>query len=129
MSWLKKAAQPQRMGNWTEETMRLAIKEVKTGNDSMCIIGEKYNIPASSIRDWISGKVSSKKKGPCTVSSQEEEHNIVDWCLQTQQTSHGITFYMLWKKVTDICEGRGTPFKDGVPGKRWLEWFKKRHPV
>jgi hypothetical protein len=30
-------------------TMRLAIKEVKTGNDSMCIIGEKYNIPASSI--------------------------------------------------------------------------------
>jgi hypothetical protein len=43
------AAQPQRMGNWTEETMRLAIKEVKTGSDSMCIIGEKYNIPASSI--------------------------------------------------------------------------------
>jgi hypothetical protein len=35
------------MGNWTEETMRLAIKEVKTGNDSMRIIGEKYNIPAS----------------------------------------------------------------------------------
>ncbi|CAK9197345.1 unnamed protein product [Sphagnum troendelagicum] len=67
------------MGNWTEETMRLAVKEVKTGNDSMHIIGEKYNIPASSIRDWISGKMPSKKKGPCTVLSQEEEHNIVDW--------------------------------------------------
>jgi transposase-like protein len=129
MSQLKKTArQPRKMGSWTEETMRLAIKEVKKGNESMRKIGEKYNIPASSIRDWISGKTSSKKKGPRTVLSQEEENDIVNWCLQTQQTSHGITFYMLRKKVADVCQGRETPFKDGVPGKRWLEWFKKRHP-
>jgi len=32
-------------------------------------------------------------------------------------------------KVVNYRSGRrSAPFKDGVPGKRWLEWFKKRHP-
>lgn len=108
--------------------MKEAIKEVKKGNDSIRKIGDRYKIPASSIRDWMSGKTSSKKKGPRTVLSKEEEDAIVEWCLTNQQMSRGITFYMLRKKVADVCQGRETPFKDGVPGKRWLEWFRKRHP-
>lgn len=108
--------------------MKEAIKEVKKGNDSIRKIGDRYKIPPSSIRDWMSGKTSSKKKGPRTVLSKEEEDAIVEWCLTNQQMSRGITFYMLRKKVADVCQGRETPFKDGVPGKRWLEWFRKRHP-
>ena len=108
--------------------MKEAIKEVQKGEDSIRKIGDRYKIPASSIRDWMSGKTSSKKKGPRTVLSKEEEESIVEWCIKTQQTSHGITFYMLRRKVADVCQGRETPFKDGVPGKRWLEWFRKRHP-
>lgn len=108
--------------------MKEAIKEVKKGNDSIRKIGDRYKIPASSIRDWMSGKTSSKKKGPRTVLSKEEEDAIVEWCLANQQMSRGITFYMLRKKVADVCQGRETPFKDGIPGKRWLEWFRKRHP-
>lgn len=129
MSQLKKTARRGRiMGNWTEESMKEAIKEVQKGIDSIRKIGDRYKIPASSIRDWMSGKTSSKKKGPRTVLSKEEEDSIVEWCLKNQQMSRGITFYMLRKKVADVCQGRETPFKDGVPGKRWLEWFRKRHP-
>ncbi|KAG0597719.1 hypothetical protein M758_12G016200 [Ceratodon purpureus] len=129
MSQLKKTARRGRiMGSWTEESMKEAIKEVKKGNDSIRKIGDRYKIPASSIRDWMSGKTSSKKKGPRTVLSKEEEDAIVEWCLANQQMSRGITFYMLRKKVADVCQGRETPFKDGIPGKRWLEWFRKRHP-
>lgn len=129
MSQLKKTARRGRMiGSWTEESMKEAIKEVKKGNDSIRKIGDRYKIPASSIRDWMSGKTSSKKKGPRTVLSKEEEDAIVEWCIANQQMSRGITFYMLRKKVADVCQGRETPFKDGIPGKRWLEWFRKRHP-
>jgi transposase-like protein len=129
MSQLKKTARRGRiMGSWTEESMKEAIKEVKKGNDSIRKIGDRYKIPASSIRDWMSGKTSSKKKGPRTVLSKEEEDVIVEWCVANQQMNRGITFYMLRKKVADVCQGRETPFKDGIPGKRWLEWFRKRHP-
>jgi transposase-like protein len=130
MSEMKKAARKgQRMGKWTEESMKEAIDAVERGEDSIRKIAKRFRISASSIRDWMSGKTSSKKKGPPTVLSKEEEHAIVAWCLQTQKESEGMTFFMLSQKVADVCQGRETPFKNGVPGRRWLEWFKKRHPI
>jgi transposase-like protein len=119
----------QQRGTWTEESMKEAIKEVKKGTSSIGKIGEKYGIPESSIRDWLTGKTSSKKKGPRTVLSKEEEESMVDWCLDMQRNGHAITFYMLRRKVADICQGRETPFRNGVPGKSWMDWFRKRHPT
>jgi hypothetical protein len=109
--------------------MKEAIKEVKKGASSIGKIGEKYGIPESSIRDWLTGKTSSKKKGPRTVLSKEEEESMVDWCMDMQRNGHAITFYMLRRKVADICQGRETPFRNGVPGKSWMDWFRKRHPT
>lgn len=119
----------QQRGTWTEESMKEAIKEVKKGTSSIGKIGEKYGIPESSIRDWLTGKTSSKKKGPRTVLSKEEEESMVDWCMDMQRNGHSITFYMLRRKVADICQGRETPFRNGVPGKSWMDWFRKRHPT
>ena len=31
-------------------------------------------------------------------------------------------------KVAELTQTRVTPFKDGIPGKLWLKWFKNRHP-
>lgn len=31
-------------------------------------------------------------------------------------------------KVAKICQGRFTPFLDGIPRDCWLYWFKQRHP-
>nr|PNR49337.1 hypothetical protein PHYPA_011233 [Physcomitrium patens] len=119
----------QQRGNWSEESMKEAIKEVKKGTASIGKIGEKYGIPESSIRDWLTGKTSSKKKGPRTVLTKEEEDSMVDWCLDMQRNGHAITFYMLRRKVADVCQGRETPFRNGVPGKSWMDWFRKRHPT
>ncbi|XP_024364274.1 uncharacterized protein [Physcomitrium patens] len=119
----------QQRGNWSEESMKEAIKEVKKGTASIGKIGEKYGIPESSIRDWLTGKTSSKKKGPRTVLTKEEEDSMVDWCLEMQRNGHPITFYMLRRKVADVCQGRETPFRNGVPGKSWMDWFRKRHPT
>ncbi|KAG0597724.1 hypothetical protein M758_12G016600 [Ceratodon purpureus] len=119
----------QQRGTWTEESMKEAIKEVKKGTSSIGKIGEKYGIPESSIRDWLTGKTSSKKKGPRTVLSKEEEDSMVDWCMDMQRNGHSITFYMLRRKVAEICQGRETPFRNGVPGKSWMDWFRKRHPT
>lgn len=115
-------------GTWTEDHMKEAIKEVRKGAVSIAKVGEKFGIPETSIRDWMSGKTSSKKRGPRTVLTKEEEDAIVDWCLEMQRNGHSITFYMLRRKVADVCQGRETPFKNGVPGKSWMDWFRKRHP-
>lgn len=31
-------------------------------------------------------------------------------------------------KVAEICQGRDTPFTEGIPGRGWLRWWRKRHP-
>ena len=35
---------------------------------------------------------------------------------------------MLKMKVAEICQGKLTPFKDGIPEDSWLHWFRQRHP-
>jgi hypothetical protein len=31
-------------------------------------------------------------------------------------------------KATQLTQHRETPFRDGIPGRGWLKWFRKRHP-
>lgn len=105
----------QQRGNWSEESMKEAIKEVKKGTASIGKIGEKYGIPESSIRDWVTGKTSSKKTGPRTVLTKEEEDSMVDWCLEMPRNGPPITFYMLRRESSRCCaRERETPFRNGV---------------
>jgi hypothetical protein len=39
-----------------------------------------------------------------------------------------MTILQLRLKVALITQDRMTPFTNGIPGPRWLRWFKKRHP-
>ena len=45
-----------------------------------------------------------------------------------QNLAHPLSVNKLKFKVGKICQGRVTPFKDGVPDKSWLKWFKRKHP-
>ena len=53
---------------------------------------------------------------------------MVEWCKEMAQLGHGLELIQLKSTVTQICQGRPNPFKDGFPGKSWWSGFKKRHP-
>ena len=87
-----------------------------------------FNIPRTSMRDYYSGKIKNRKMGPKTILIIEEELKLVEYMLEMQNLAHPLSVNELKFKVGEIYQGRVTPFKDGVPGKSWLKWFKRRHP-
>jgi hypothetical protein len=106
-------------GKWTAESMSLALDSIKSGQMNGREASRFYSIPESNIRSWKSKKVKSKKRGPPTTLRHDEE---------MQEVAHCITLQMLKSKVQQICSGRPTPFKGGMPGAKWWGFFKRRHP-
>lgn len=60
--------------------------------------------------------------------TEEEEAEVAEWCKEMAQLGHGLELIQLKSTVTQICQGRPNPFKDGFPGKSWWFGFKKWHP-
>lgn len=72
--------------------------------------------------------MKSKKSGPDTVLTSEEEKLLVEWCENRQNVAHCVSLTLLKGKVKHICSDRATPFSDGAPGRSWWYWFQRRHP-
>ena len=87
-----------------------------------------YGIPATSLHDHAYGVTRGWKRGSKCVMSPKEEQEIVHWIMELQRLGHPISFTALRMKVADICETWDNPFTDGIPGRGWLRWWKKRHP-
>ena len=79
------------------------------------------------LRDHYSGKIKDRKMGLKTTFTTSEELKLVEYMLDMQNLAHLLTINDLKLKVGEICQGRVTPFNNGISGKSWLKWFKKRH--
>jgi hypothetical protein len=42
--------------------------------------------------------------------------------------AHPLNMTQLIMKAAQLTQHRETPFRDGIPGRGWLKWFRKRHP-
>jgi len=84
-------------------------------------------IPTLSLKDHIHGQTIKRKKGQQGVLIIEEESAFVKWKLDMQDCAHPIAIIELQRKVAKIIQEWWTPFKDGIPGRTWLQWFCNRH--
>ena len=112
---------------WTDYDLKMAIDAL----DHDYTIGEvskAFNIPRTSLRDHYEGKVKGRKMGPKATLTMEEEAKLVEYMEEMVKLAHPLSPNDLKLKVAEICQSRETPFKDGIPGRSWLKWFKKRHP-
>ena len=112
---------------WSDEDLRLAIGALDSGY-SMREICEAFSIPRISLRDHYNGRVTSRKMGPPSILTKEEEDKLVFYIVEMAKLAHPLSAIDLKLKVAKICQTRGTPFKDGILGKSWLILFQKRHP-
>lgn len=75
---------------WTKEDMLTAIDDIEFNGYSVCTATEKHGIFASNIHYWINGLTHTKRKGPLTVMTKEEEAEVVQWFLEMAQLGNGL---------------------------------------
>ena len=93
---------------WTKEDMLTAIDDIEFNGYSVRASAKKHGIPPSNIHYWINGLTHTKRRGPLTVMTEEEEAEVVQWCLEMAQLGHGLELIQL-KSV----KGGQTPSKMG----------------
>ena len=111
------------METWTDNQLAAVVAGCK-----LAIAARNMGIPATSLRDHIYGRTIKRKKGQQGVLSVEEESALVKWMLEMQEHVHPICIMELRRKVAEMIHDRWTPFKDGIPDRGWLRWFRNRHP-
>lgn len=116
-----------RSGTWTDAQLAAAVAAFDAGCH-IATAAKDICIPASSLRDHIYGKTMKRKKGRQGVLTVEEETSLVKWMMEMQDLAHPISILERRRKVAEITQERWTPFKDGIPGRGWLRWFRNRHP-
>ena len=104
-----------RRAKWSDEDLVAAIE---------CC--QASNIPRSSLRDHLSGRITTKKIGAKTILRKQEEL-ITEYIDEMLKMGQSLTPQMVKLKVAEICQGRLIPFKDGIPRDSWLFLFKQRH--
>lgn len=114
-------------GLWTDEQLSQAIDAIENGM-RIQTASDLYRIPTSSLRDHLYGITQGRKRGGKCVLTPQEEQLVVEWICRLQEFGHPVNMAALRMKVAEICQGRETPFIDGIPGRGWLRWWRRRHP-
>ena len=116
---------------WKKEDLERAIESVQNGSNSIRQAALLYNIPKSTLQAYTSTNADiDRRPGPATILTAEEEHKLVQWCIEMAAIGYGQTRQQLIEMVRKIMDttGRPNPFKDNRPGKDWWYAFLRRHP-
>lgn len=71
-----------------------------------------------------------RKMGPSSTLGSDIENMLVNWSKAMRQRGFPITAIDLVTSVKQIIKAMRieNSFKDGIPGRKWLDLFLKRHP-
>ena len=89
-------------------------------------------VPKETLRRRLKdNNYEKKRQGWKTVLSYEEEDILVHALQYTASCGFPQDSGDIKEMVRTFCEklDRENPFKDGIPGKEWLNAFKKRHAL
>lgn len=116
---------------YSEQTLAMALTEIKSGIISINKASSKYAIPKSTLHNKINKKVPNiRKMGPSTVLAPQEEDRLVKWILSKAK----LGFPMHPESVKDAVQNvlkevpRPNKFLNNRPGTKWLKLFLLRHP-
>lgn len=118
---------------WTQGQLTAALQYYHThkGKESQRSVAAAFGIPKSTFSDYVSGKVEvGSRPGPPSVLTKAEEDKLVDYCLHMAKCGYGRTREQVCLTVKKFIDrdGRPNPFEDNMPGRKWWDLFKKRHP-
>ena len=75
---------------WIKEDMIKEIDNVKYNKYCLREIANKYEIAPTSMHYWLNGLTHTKRKGPLTVLTKQEEEEIVNCYKGMDDMGHGM---------------------------------------
>lgn len=111
----------------------LAVQEVKTGNLSISQASRKYQVPITTLHDYLRDKhvKSPKKRGPKNILKSEEESKISEWLIKCGEMGDPRTEEDLKIAASKIrqsrCENDTPKFKNDLPSSKWIKHFQMRN--
>lgn len=112
---------------YNPEVLADALRQLAAGTATVAELGRLTGIPLRTIRRRAAEPETGAAGRPCVLTEQEEAR-IVRHLLVMSRIGLGYSTEDLRAAVSAITADRPNPFRDGVPGKRWLRSFFKRHP-
>ena len=125
----EKVGKRRRSGNWTDATLQKGMDVVIDHSMKQKAVARAFDIPASSLRDHLYGKTTSRQKCNLPTLKPDKEKKLVDYIFKMQDLGHPLTPAELLLKVALASQTRETPWSaTKVPGKGWLRRFRLRYP-
>lgn len=116
---------------YSEDQLKLAIDEIRSGKISQNAASKKYGIPKATLNNKIRNIVPLERKmGPSPVLSETEEKRLEDWIIAKAKLGFPMHHNEVQLAVQNILKAshRENLFHDDKPGRKWLKLFLKRRP-
>lgn len=115
--------------NYTEETLSVALSDIRSKKLSLREASEKYKIHKNTL--WLKTKGRHEKNvGRQKVFSETEEEKFVNHAIAMSIYGFPITSFDLRcivKSYLDRCGRKVACFRNNFPGPDWAKSFMKRH--
>ena len=86
-----KVGKRQRSGNWTDATLQKAMDVVTDHGMKVKAAARAFDIPASSLRDHLYGKTTSRQRDNLPTLKPDEEKKLVDCIFKMQDLGHPLS--------------------------------------
>jgi len=116
---------------YDKSNMLKAIEAVKSGIINPFKASQQFNVPRSTLRKIIDVKTSiDVRMGPPPTLNLNYEGLLVYYIIAVAKRGFPIVKYDLVTSVSRLVKDLDIPnnFKNGRPGKKWMQLFLKHHP-
>lgn len=119
---------PKTLRRWSNDSMLKAIEAVRSGAMGANRASRMHGVPASTLKDRLSGRVKhGAYPGPVPYLSREEEDELAAFLMQVSEIGWGKTKREVIQIVRQVLvkKGRDT---ESFNGEGWWLRFMERHP-
>lgn len=115
------------------EDLKKAIDDVKTKKLTLGKAAEAFNIPKTTIFDYLKKKVIKQpRSGRKPLFTDDQETQLVDYIIKCSKLYYGLTIKKIRQIAYQYAEKNKLPHKfdrvKQLAGKDWYYNFMKRHP-
>ncbi len=126
---MRSPVRPKKRKQWSEDSMKAAIKAVQDGLTSINRAADEHGVPRTTLKDRLSGRVvHGTNPGPRPYLNKEEESELSTFLVEASKVGYGKTKKQIEQMVESVAKEKGllrsVRISDG-----WWRRFMERNPT